>query len=420
MRLVSCLPALLLLCFAAAGSPSDVLAPAQSLADAARALALPAHVLPGSAEGLEVILGVLSSRAAVDSRAAAAALSALARVADAEPPGPDGSAPALVRAALEGGALESLTRAMGAYPGNAAVSGAGCAALYALSRHALAQAPAGQLGALGLACEALVTHGGSAAVVGMCAHALMHLAVLPANKAHFADAQAPRALVAAMRRHGGDAFVARTGCGALNNGAAGHADNKAAVVAAGGLDAVVGALRAHRRDAAAAERACGALAVLCTGDGAAQRAAQAGGVEAAAAALEAHLGIKKPRKGSGRQPRPPSPRVAAACARALAALAWNEHHIKRAARDALVPELLRAAAELFPGDQQVSKWAQKALEKITDPVVEQMFEGACAIHSVGATLLTRCAQACSETSATSDRDVHLERDALRELERVRR
>ena len=98
----------------------------------------------------------------------------------------------------------------------------------------------------------------------------------------------------------------------------------------------------------------------------------------------------------------------------------SHSHSQRNSQDSLWAELLRAAAELFPGDQQVSKWAQKALEKITDPVVEQMFEGACAIHSVGATLLTRCAQACSETSATSDRDVHLERDALRELERVRR
>jgi hypothetical protein len=101
----------------------------------------------------------------------------------------------------------------------------------------------------------------------------------------------------------------------------------------------------------------------------------AGAIVDATAALEAHLGIKKPKPGSGRAARPPSPRVAASCARALASLAWNDEGIKRTAREALAPEVLRAAAARMGDDEQVTKWTAKALEKITDPMVESMFEG---------------------------------------------
>jgi hypothetical protein len=37
--------------------------------------------------------------------------------------------------------------------------------------------------------------------------------------------------------------------------------------------------------------------------------------------------------------------------------------------------LLREAARIFADDEQVTKWTTKALEKITDPYVEQMFSG---------------------------------------------
>ena len=71
-------------------------------------------------------------------------------------------------------------------------------------------------------------------------------------------------------------------------------------------------------------------------------------------------------------------------ARALASLAWTDEGIKRTAREALAPELLRAAKERMGHDAAVTKWVDKALEKITDPVVESMFEGMLGSFGPGA------------------------------------
>ena len=54
------------------------------------------------------------------------------------------------------------------------------------------------------------------------------------------------------------------------------------------------------------------------------------------------------------------------------------------AREALAPELLRAAKERMGHDAAVTKWVDKALEKITDPVVESMFEGMLGSFGPGA------------------------------------
>jgi hypothetical protein len=364
------------LCTAPRGAGADQLAPALSAADAAAALALPPDVLPGSAEGLEAVLGALTARGASDARLAAAALSLLARTFDAEAlaAGADAT-PAFVTAALAADALPALVAAMRAHVPDAGVGGAGCAALVALGRHSVAHKPAGDAAAVEAAVAALRAHDADASIAAVCTNALMNLVVAGPNKPRVASSGLPAAVVAVMKLHADDVLVSRQGCGALNNAAAGHSGNKAAVAAAGGVEALVAVLQAHRRDAAAVEQACGALAVLGTGDGLAVPAAQAGAVVAAAAALEAHLGVKKPKKGSGRAPRPPSPRVAASCARAIASLAWSDEGVQRTAREALAPELLRAAQERMGDDEQVKKWTAKALEKITDPMIESMFEG---------------------------------------------
>ena len=354
----------------ATGDDTDLLAPAQRLTAAAHVLALPMDVLPGSPQGVEYILGALGKRAGI-AEVATAALSALARVTDEQPPGSDGSPPLLVTAALEGGAAAGIVGALKEHEGEAAVVGAACASLYALGRHDVGQKAAGQLGAVELVVAALGRHGSDGGVVGLCAHALMHLTVDGDNKKRFREAPGgAQSLVGALRTHAQSLRVARTVSGALNNAAAGDPANKAALVRAGALEAVTQALGTHRRDASAAEQSCGALAVLAMADGAHLRVPKAGSVEAAVTALEAHSGQRKPKKGSGRAPRAPSPRAVAACSRALASLAWTNPDVQRLARDSLAPEALRAAQAAFPEDAQVKKWTAKALEKITDPMIE--------------------------------------------------
>ena len=358
-----------------AAGDTDLLAPAQRLTEAAHVLALPMDVLPGSPQGVEYILGALGARAGIP-EVATAALSALARVTDEQPPGADASAPLLVLAALEGGAAAGIAGALREHEGDGGVVGAACASLYALGRHDVGQKAAGGQGAVELVVGALGRHGGDGAVVAMCAHALMHLTVDGDNKKRFREAATgAQSLVAALKTHSQSLRVARTVSGALNNAAAGDPANKAALVRAGALEAVTQALEVHRRDASAAEQSCGALAVLAMAEGAQQRVAKARSVETALTALEAHAGQRKPKKGSGRAAREPSPRVVAACSRALASLAWTSPDIQRLARDSLAPEALRAAQVAFPGDAQVQKWTGKALEKITDPMIESMFEG---------------------------------------------
>jgi hypothetical protein len=53
--------------------------------------------------------------------------------------------------------------------------------------------------------------------------------------------------------------VQALGCAALRNLAAGNADNKAKIAAAGGIDAVVGAMGAHRGVADVQKEGCAAL-----------------------------------------------------------------------------------------------------------------------------------------------------------------
>ena len=373
--------ALVLALFAALvalAAAEDQLAPALSLTAAAAALAMPPDVLPGSPEGLELALHALEARGKSDATLAAAGLSALARAFDADTLAAGGlsdAPPPLVKAALAADAPAAILGAMRAHSAVPGVAGAGCAAVLAFGRHAVTHGPLGDAGAVEAAVGALRAHDGDADLVTACLTALMNLIVGAENKGRVRSAGVPAAVVAAMRAHGGETRVARQGCGTLNNAAAGNSLNKALVAEQGGIPAVLAALRTHRRDAPVVEQACAALAVIATGDGLAQPIADAGGILDATVALESHLGLKKPKAGSGRKARPPSARVAAACARALAAVAWNEEPLKRVAREALAPELLREAAKIFPNDEQVTKWTAKALEKITDPYVEQMFEG---------------------------------------------
>jgi hypothetical protein len=370
--------ALLALAGARCASAEDQLAPALSLTAAAAALAMPPDVLPGSPEGLELALRALEARGHSDAAVAAAALSALARAFDADTLASGGlsdTAPPLVTAALAADAPDVIVAAMRSHSAVAGVAGAGCAAVLALGRHAAAHGPLGNSGGVEAAVGALRAHDGDADVVTACLTALMNVVVGAENKGRVRSAGVPGAVVAAMRAHGGEIRVARQGCGTLNNAAAGHSLNKALVAEQGGIHAVLAALRTHRRDAPVVEQACAAIAVISTGDGLAKPIADAGGLVDATLALESHLGLKKPKAGSGRKERPASARVAAACARALAAVAWNDEPLKRAAREALAPELLREAAKRFPDDAQVAKWTAKALEKITDPYVEEMFAG---------------------------------------------
>ena len=346
-----------------------------SHADAAAALSLPADVALGPA--LAAALQALEERGPLDADAAAAALALVGHSAEvhaAERPGQgyDALPEALAGAA---GSLGLASDAMSAHVGEAAVQAAGCAALYALARFTPAQAAAGEAGGVGAASEALASHSGSAAVARACAAALGHLLLHPANKARGVAADAPGVLAEALRLHAGDVGVARAAAGALNNGAAGDAASKAAALASGAPVQLISALGVHRRDAALAEQACGALAVLATGPAGGAALARLGAVAATERALSAHLGILKPKKGSGREPRPASARVAASCARALAALAWTDAEVQRAARDVMAPEALRSAKAVFPDDAAVQKWADKALEKIIDARVESMFDG---------------------------------------------
>jgi hypothetical protein len=76
--------------------------------------------------------------------------------------------------------------------------------------------------------------------------------------------------------------------------------------------------------------------------------------------------------------------MAAACARALAAISWSNDDVKRKARDALAPEALRLALETFPHEEAVQKWANRALSKIVDTAVEEMFAGLLADMPEGA------------------------------------
>ena len=355
----------------------DLLAPAQRLADAARVLSLPSDVLPHSAQGVEYVLGALNTGAgASDAGVAQAALSALARITDEQPPGADGSSPALVIAALEGGAMGAVAAALRQHGNHRGVAGAACAAVYALGRHTAAYESAGTAGVMELVHGALVQHASDGEVVAMCSHALMHLGIDAGHKARFGElAGAPATLLGALRTHSDNMRVARCVCGALNNCAAGHSGNKAAVVAAGGLEAVTQTLLAHRRDANVAEQACGALAVLAMTEGASQRAMKAGSIESVVAVLEAHSGQRRPKQSTGRAPLAPSARVVASCARAVASIAWADADAQRLARDVLAPEALRAAQSAFSEDPHVQKWTAKALEKVSDPVIESFFEG---------------------------------------------
>ena len=69
-------------------------------------------------------------------------------------------------------------------------------------------------------------------------------------------------VLAEMRSHKSDAGVQEKGCNALVNLAAGNADNKVKISAAGGIADVLAAMRAHRSHAGVQQHGCHALANL--------------------------------------------------------------------------------------------------------------------------------------------------------------
>jgi len=378
MRLLVAALVVLSLAFSASSAGvDDPFIGVAAFGDAAAALSLPDDLAAADPAVVGFALEALAALAPLEQEAAAASLALLARAAEhaaGASPAFD-ELPAALSEAASADSLGLVVAAMAAHADEPAVQSAGCAALYALARFAPAQAAAGEAGGVGAAAAALASHPLSAGVGRGCAAALGHLLLHPSNKARGVAERVADALARAMQLHAADLGVQRACSGALNNGAAGDAAAKAAALASAAPAQLVASLGLHRRDAQLAEQACGALAVLATGQGGGAALATRGAVEAAERALSAHLGLHKPRKGSGRAARPANARVAASCARALAALAWTDPAVQRAARDALAPEALRSAKDIFPDDAAVQKWADKALEKIVDDAVESMFEG---------------------------------------------
>ena len=78
------------------------------------------------------------------------------------------------------------------------------------------------------------------------------------------------------------------GCMALLNLAGSHAENKARIAGAGGIEAVVVAMQTHAQSADVQRNGCRALCSLASGDGIRTRIAGAGGIEAVVAAMQTH------------------------------------------------------------------------------------------------------------------------------------
>jgi hypothetical protein len=339
--------------------------------EAARDLLLPSTVQPASSEALLLALRALSDEG-VQRRLAALQLIAL--VVD-EQAAKLTEPPELLSAFLADSGVQALVAAHNRDAAEEAASA--CSALAALSRFQPLLPAAGEAGAVEACVRSLHRHPRDAAVAAACSSSLRNLLSLPANKPRGTAAGVSSALVSALRSHAGDLAVLRAASGALNNAAAGDEAGKQAALAANALPSLLAALQEQRRDAVLAEQACGAIAVLATAGGGegAELAASLGAVVETRKALDAHLGLKTPSANSGRAKRPGSPKVAAACSRALASLAWRSEAIQRSARDAEADASLKLAQAQFPGDEQVAKWAAKALEKIVDPALELMFGG---------------------------------------------
>ena len=92
-----------------------------------------------------------------------------------------------------------------------------------------------------------------------------------------------------MKKYINNIDIQIIGCRALANIAADAADNKKKVADAGGIEAVVAAMNAHTRVADVQKNGCAALGNIAMLAETKRMVAAAGGIEAVVAAMEAHL-----------------------------------------------------------------------------------------------------------------------------------
>ena len=142
----------------------------------------------------------------------------------------------------------------------------------------------------------------------------------------------------------------RAGAGA---GGARGGSARANAARAEAVRAVVGAMGSSLAEAGVQEAGCRALANMALTQEAQAAVAEAGGLDAAVAAMRVHCVS--------------SADVCCAAAAALAHLCWARTALRRAAREAGAAELLRVCAAQFPNHPPLHEATQLALQKIDLP-----------------------------------------------------
>jgi hypothetical protein len=241
----------------------------------------------GAANALPAAATTLRRSDAVDSLVAACMTAVANMCGDATP---DGGHAENIAAALRVGVVHGVARVMqrrGAVSPDIAADA--CMALCRLALDGSAKQAIVDAGCIETVVSLLRTHAGvdSDDLDGQCCALLSVLADGPDRTiaARVARAGAVDVVLASMRRREASLDVVDHGCGVLAHVATSSAEDKAAVVCAGGCDALAAAMLRHPADPKLQSRACGAVHVLSNHRDAPDAFARAGGIEAVVRAI---------------------------------------------------------------------------------------------------------------------------------------